>query len=492
MTVDDRSAPPPPLPLHEVARGVSLPLARLLEFSADAVQAVRSGRSLTDALTRVPAEARPGVQALSFHVLRWLGSATAAREHLAPKTPPPAVDALLLTALALLWPPAVPGEKAPYADHTLVDQAVGATRLRAPAASGFVNAVLRRFVREREAVVAAARHSPLGAYNHPLWWIERVRQDWPAVWAPLLLAANQHPPMTLRANARRGGGAAYLQRLLAQGRAARLLDDPALGGQAIVLGEPCPVQALPGFAEGEVSVQDAAAQRAALLLLGQAPGTALAPLPAGARVLDACAAPGGKTAHLLERADLDLLALDSDPQRLLRVGETLRRLHLPGPATAATAGAGVGSRVELKAADARDTRAWWDGRPFDAILLDAPCTASGIVRRHPDVRWLRRPEDLATLGRIQAQMLDALWPLLAPGGRLLYATCSLFKAEGQGQIDAFLQRQGLARGVIDPASPGHLLPLADNRTAAAGATGAPPSAPPAAQDGFFYALLHKP
>jgi len=451
----------------------ALPLARLLEFTADAVQAVRGGQSLTEALARVPAAARPGVQALSFHVLRWLGSATAAREQLAPKTPPPAVDALLLTALALLWP--VPGERPPYADHTLVDQAVGAARLRVPAASGFINAVLRRFARERDAVAAAARRSPLGAYNHPAWWTERVRQDWPAQWGPLLEAANRHPPMTLRANARRGTGAAALQRLQAQGRGARLLADPALGGHALVLDAPSPVQALPGFAQGELSVQDAAAQRAAPLLLGQAPGTALAPLPAGARVLDACAAPGGKTAHLLEQADLDLLALDSDPLRLQRVAETLQRLHLPAP------GAG---RVALKAADAREPRAWWDGRPFDAILLDAPCTASGIVRRHPDVRWLRRPDDIATLSRVQAQLLDALWPLLAPGGRLLYATCSIFKAEGSQQIDAFLQRHGLPRGVIDPASPGHLLPLTDN-------PGSPADAP-AAQDGFFYALLRKP
>jgi 16S rRNA (cytosine967-C5)-methyltransferase len=454
--------------------GSGMPLARLLEFTAEAVQAVRGGRSLTEALARVPAQARPGVQALSFHVLRWLGSATAAREQLAPKTPPPAVDALLLTALALLWP--APGERTPYPDHTLVDQAVGAARLRAPAAAGFINAVLRRFARERESVAAAARRTPLGAYNHPAWWIERVRHDWPAVWGPLLEASNRHPPMTLRANARRGSAAAAVSRLQALGRGARLLPDPALGGQALVLDTPCPVPQLPGFAEGELSVQDAAAQRAAPLLLGRAPGTALAALPPGARVLDACAAPGGKTAHLLELADVDLLALDSDPQRLQRVGETLQRLRLPA------AGAG---RAELRAADARDPRAWWDGRPFDAILLDAPCTASGIVRRHPDVRWLRRPEDIAALARIQAQLLDALWPLLAPGGRLLYATCSIFRAEGQQQIDAFLQRQGLARGALDPASPGHLLPLPDNSMAVL------PSAP-ALQDGFFLALLHKP
>jgi 16S rRNA (cytosine967-C5)-methyltransferase len=266
--------------------------------------------------------------------------------------------------------------------------------------------------------------------------------------------------MTLRVNARHGGAAAYVDRLHAAGLSGRTLADPACGGRAVVLDRPCPVSALPGFAAGEVSVQDAAAQRAAPLLLG---GT---PLRQGARVLDACAAPGGKTAHLLElRPDLELLALDSDPQRLTRVQDTLNRLRLQAP------------NVRLAAADGRDTARWWDGQPFDAILLDAPCTASGIVRRHPDVRWLRRPDDVQSLVRVQAGLLDALWPLLAPGGRLLYATCSLFKAEGQAQIDAFLQRHAAEGLTPDPAAPGHLLPLADN--------GAAP------EDGFFYALLHK-
>jgi 16S rRNA (cytosine967-C5)-methyltransferase len=464
------SAPTP----HASPPAAALPLARLLELTADAVQAVRAGRSLTDALARCPAAARPGVQALAYTVLRRLGGAGAAREQLAPRAPPPAVEALLLSALALLWPPQ-PGEPPPpYAEHTLVDQAVGAARLRVPAAAGFVNAVLRRFLREREAVVAAARRTPLGAFDHPAWWVERLRQDWPAHWAALLAAAGEHPPMTLRVNARRGTGAAYQQRLAAQGRGALLLGDPALRGQALVLDKPCPVTQLPGFAEGEVSVQDAAAQRAVTLLLDGGTAGALRP---GARALDACAAPGGKTAQWLELADVELLALDSDPQRLPRVQETLQRLQLPAP--------GHG-RIALRAADARQPRAWWDGRPFDAILLDAPCTASGIVRRHPDVRWLRRPEDLPALARVQAELLDALWPLLAPGGRMVYATCSVFRDEGQRQVDAFLQRQGAGAARLDPASPGHLLPLPDNAAAGAAPAGA------ALQDGFFLALLHKP
>lgn len=441
----------------------SPPLQRLLDLTADAVQAVQAGRSLNDQLARVPPDARPGVQALSFHVLRWLGGALQVRTICAPKPPPPNVDALLVSALALLWPT---GDEPPYADHTLVDQAVASARHRTPAAAGFINAVLRRFVREREALVAQAMHDPVAAWAHPAWWIERVRQDWPAHWQPLLRQANLHPPMTLRVNARRPDAAGYLDRLGAAGIQARTLPGPAWGEHALLLARPCPVTQLPGFAAGEVSVQDAAAQRAAPLLLGGTPLHECTPLREGARVLDACAAPGGKTAHLLElRPDLELLALDSDPQRLARVQETLGRLQLGGP------------RVQLQAADARAPARWWDGRPFDAILLDAPCTASGIVRRHPDIRWLRRPDDLHQLVRVQAQLLDALWPLLAPGGRLLYATCSLFKAEGVQQIDAFLQRLPPGSAAPDPAAPGHLLPLADN--------GAAP------EDGFFYALLHR-
>jgi 16S rRNA (cytosine967-C5)-methyltransferase len=456
-------------------------LHRLLDHTAEAVQAVRTGRSLTEVLARCPAEMRPGVQALSFHTLRWLGSATEARALLAPKTPPPQVDALLVTALALMWP----GEEPPYAEHTLVDQAVTAARQRTPAAAGFINAVLRRFTREREAIAQQVRHSPMGAYNHPLWWIERIKRDWPACWGPLLLAANQRPPMTLRVNVRRGSGASYVQGLAALGRHATLLTDPALGGaasQTVVLAAPSPVQQVPGFAEGEVSVQDAAAQRAARLLLEGWALNAAQPLAHKPRVLDACAAPGGKTAHLLELADLELLALDSDPQRLARVQDNLNRLSL---------------QAELKAGDARFPKGWWDGRPFDAILLDAPCTASGIVRRHPDVRWLRRADDITALARIQAEMLDALWPLLAPGGRLLYATCSIFPAEGRQQIDAFLQRLPPGAGRLEPQSPGHLLPLPDNAgSGEQGLVGAPGiqgshGSKALLQDGFFYALIRK-
>jgi len=468
--------PPHPSVPHAAAAGNTPPLSRLLDTTADAVQQVRAGKSLTEVLSKVAPELRPGTQALSFHTLRWLGSATEARAHLAPKTPPPAVDALLLTALALLWP----GEALPYAEHTLVDQAVSAAQKRTPAAAAFVNAVLRRFLRERESIVSAVRHSPVGMFNHPLWWIEKLKRDWPQDWQALLLSANQRPPMTLRVNARRGSASNYQQRLAGLGRQATVLDSSVTGipgtSQTLVLAQAGPVQQLLGFAEGELSVQDAAAQRAAPLLLSG--------LRQGARVLDACAAPGGKTAHLLELADLNLLALDSDPVRLVRVQEGLNRLQLP-----------VGdSQVQVRVGDARNPRHWWDGQAFDAILLDAPCTASGIVRRHPDVRWLRRADDVTALARVQAELLDALWPLLAPGGRLLYASCSIFKAEGQQQIDAFLQRLPPGTGRLDPASPGHLLHSRDNVTQTGQSTQTAqitPGSPPALQDGFFYALLHK-
>ncbi len=440
-------------------------LNRLLSDCADAVAAVRAGRSLTEVLAEVAPTARPGVQALTFHVMRWMGSADAVRARLAPKTPPPRVDSLLITAIALLWPEADP----PYPDHTLVDQAVTAARERTPAAAAFVNAVLRRFLRERATLVAAAQQDPVSAWNHPAWWVERLRRDWPAQWQDHLRVANSHPPMTLRVNARRQTVAEYVRLLERQGQRAWPLAAPELGGQAVQLAWPCPVQRLPGFADGWASVQDAAAQRAAPLLLSGGAGGS--PLPPGARVLDACAAPGGKTAHLLEAADLELTALDSDPQRLVRVKETLDRLGLS---------------ARLQVADARQTAKWWDGKPFDAILLDAPCSASGIVRRHPDVRWLRRPQDISTLARTQDELLTALWPLLKPGGRLVYATCSVFLAEGRQRIDAFLQRPQAAGARLDPASPGHLPPLIDNPQAASAASSG------VSGDGFYYALLHRP
>ncbi|MEN9545266.1 MAG: rRNA ((967)-C(5))-methyltransferase RsmB [Pseudomonadota bacterium] len=445
----------------------SLPLATLLIHTADAIAAVRRGRSLNDALAAVPAAARPGTQALAFETLRRLGLAQALRRSLVPRQPPPWVEALLLVALALAVPdPDAPADDpAPhYEAHTLVSQAVDAAKQRAPAQAKLINAVLRRAQRECGSLVAAAvAADPVARWNHPSWWIDRLKRDWPQQWQAQLRANNRRAPMSLRANGRQNGADQYLQRLADIGIGASLPQD-ARARHAVQLEVPVPVSALPGFGQGAVSVQDLAAQWAAPLLLGPAfaGDTALA---SGARVLDACAAPGGKTAHLLELADLDLLALDSDPQRLTRVDETLNRLGL---------------KARTQVADARAVDTWWDGRPFEAILLDAPCSAAGIVRRHPDVRWLRRDGDIEALAAIQSALLDALWRLLQPGGRLVYATCSVFRAEGEQQIDAFLQRTPDA--CLRP-SPGHCLPLADN----------PGQATPAAagHDGFFYARLDK-
>lgn len=431
-----------------------LPLWRQLQAASTVLAEIRGGASGTAALERLDAGLRPGVQALVFHVLRALGRAQALRRLLAPRPPPPAVDALLCTALALGWQ----AQDAPYEVFTLVNQTVEAAKRSAGtrAQAAFINACLRRFLREREALVAATNADPVAVWNHPAWWIERLKKDHPSNWQRILQANNRPAPMTLRVNARQSDVAAYLQTL-----AHAQIPAQAAGPHGVTLARPMPVQEIPGFLQGQVSVQDAAAQMAAPLLL-----QGLAHV-AGLRILDACAAPGGKTAHLLEIADCDVTALDIDPQRCERIGQTLARLGL---------------HAHVLAADAGQPDAWWDGRPFDAILLDAPCTASGIVRRHPDVRWLRRESDVAQLAAIQARLLATLWPLLKPGGRLLYCTCSVFRAEGDGQIQTFLAHNTQAR--LLP-SPGHLMPyfgfggdtVPDNRDSD--------------HDGFYYALLEK-
>lgn len=426
------------------------PLSKLLAHTARAVADVQAGRSLNDALAACPGPLRPGVQALSFAAMRRLGLARHLRARLVNRTPAPWVDALVLTALALAC-----GDE--YSEFTLVDQAVNAARRQAPQAAGMVNAVLRRFLREKADLLADAANDPVARWNHPAWWIARVKADWPDHWQAVLASGQEAGPMVLRVNRRAISRQAWLDQFTATGRQAR-----AWGTDGVVLDDACPVQQLPGFAQGQVSVQDSSAQQAAALLLG-ADGLAL---PPGARVLDACSAPGGKTAHLLEMADLAVLALDADPQRLPRVTDTLQRLALT---------------AQVRAADAARPADWWDGRPFDAILLDAPCSASGIVRRHPDARWLRRETDIRALADIQKALLEALWPLLAPGGRLLYATCSVFREEGQAQVDAFLQRHPEAQTLP---SPGHLLPVVEYPDA--------PEPAPLVGDGFFYCLLSKP
>lgn len=430
-----------------------VPLWRQLQAAATVVASVRRGESATPALARLEADVRPGAQALAFHALRHLGRAEALRRRLAHRAPPPAADALLCTALALAWREA----DAPYPPFTLVDQAVeAAKRWRdTRAQQAFVNACLRRFLRERDALVAQTDTEPVARWNHPRWWITLLQQEQPQRWQQILEADNAPAPMTLRVNTHRISREP-LRELLA---AAHIAATP-VGAHGLVLERPRPVDAIPGFAEGLWSVQDAGAQLAAELLV---PG-----LPPAARILDACAAPGGKTAHTCELApQAQVLALDVDPVRCERIHQNLQRLGL---------------HAEVRAADAGDPPTWWDGQPFDAILLDAPCTASGVVRRHPDVRWLRRESDVSQLAQQQKRLLTALWPLLKPGGRLVYCTCSVFGAEGERQIAAFLAHNNTA--VLRP-GPGHLWP----RNAAQ--PGAVRDNGPGEHDGFFYAVLQK-
>ena len=439
-------------------------LSQQLHAVASALQEIRRGRSGTAVLEGVAPALRPGVQALLFQVLRTLGWAEAVRQRLAPRAPAPAVDALLCTALALL----ADEEQPPYAPFTLVNQAVQAakdghaTRAQAP----FINACLRRFLRERGALQQAVAGDLRAQWNHPLWWVARLRQDHPQHWQQILQTSNTQAPMVLRINKQKSTPAQYQHALAAIDLIAN-----AVGDSGLVLQRAVPVQVLPGFAEGVVSVQDSAAQLAAPLLLSGLD------LQQPLRVLDACAAPGGKTAHLLEYAGagapLRVTALDIDAARCERIRDTLARI-------------GLQDQAQVLAADAARPQDWWQqhcgGLPFDAILLDAPCTASGIVRRHPDVRWLRRESDIAQLAQTQARLLNALWPLLRPGGRLLYCTCSVFRAEGDLQVQAFLANHTDAR--LLP-SPGHLLPgMAPNGTSV-------PDNGAGEHDGFFYALLHK-
>jgi 16S rRNA (cytosine967-C5)-methyltransferase len=404
---------------------------------------VLEGRSLTETLEGLLA-ASPGLtsqrrgaaQDLAYGTLRHYGTLQAVLEQLLARAPGDRrIACLLLVALYQLEYRRSPA-------HAVVNEAVGAAVAISPRAPrALVNAVLRNFLRRREELLARARESEVGRWSHPQWWIDRLRADYPEDYAAILEAGNSHPPMALRVNRRRLDPDTCLARLRAEG-----VEGERAGPAGILLAKPVPTERLPGFAAGELSVQDLGAQAAAPLL----------DLRAGQRVLDACAAPGGKTAHILECADVECLALDSDAARLERAARNLERL-------------GLGAR--LVAADAADPARWWDGRPFDRILADVPCSGSGVARRHPDIKWLRRETDIAQYAAAQARILDALWPTLAAGGKLLYATCSLFREENRRQVTSFLARHPDALPLPGaPAPDGQLLPGPRH-------------------DGFFYALL---
>ena len=402
---------------------------------------VIGGRALDAALAnrQLSGELRAAVQDLAYGTLRQFGRGDLLLSQLiARPLRDVEVRALLLAALYRL-------DSRAEDSHTTVDQAVTAAgQLAGGRFRSLVNGVLRSALRRRDDLHAAAAASPVARWQYPSWWLEAMQRDYPDQWQTIAAAGNTHPPMTLRVNRRRGDTVAYLTELASHGLAARALDDTA-----VILAKPMSVERLPGFAEGRVSVQDWGAQQAACLLDARP----------GMRVLDACAAPGGKTGHLCERADIELTALDANADRARRVDANLSRLGLT---------------ATVKVADCRELQTWWDNRLFDRVLADVPCSASGVVRRHPDIKWLRRPTDIAGFVDSQRQILDVLWRVLVPGGRMLYATCSLFTEENGRQVASFVARHEDARRV--PMANGNedwqLTPNADH-------------------DGFYYALLEK-
>ncbi|KZE34843.1 16S rRNA (cytosine(967)-C(5))-methyltransferase RsmB [Crenobacter luteus] len=415
-------------------------MTSLQTLAATVLARLDDGRTLTDTLAdlarrhpELPASTRAALQDVAYGSVRRLAELRFVLRALVPRPlPEPALERLLMVAIYQL----AHTRAAPYA---VVDGAVTeAGRLAGGRFKGLVNGALRNFQRQRDELLAKAARDLEAGTNHPRWWVDKLKQAYPKQWLAIVEADNSHPPMTLRVNRRHTDADGYLATLAEAG-----LEAEKLSGHAVRLGRPLPVRDLPGFADGVVSVQDFGAQQAALKL----------DVADGQRVLDACAAPGGKTGHLLELAELDLTALDVDATRLARVADNLDRLKL-----AAT----------LKAADAARVDTWWDGVPFDRILADVPCSASGVVRRHPDIKWLRRPGDFQTLARQQSAMLDALWGCLASGGKMLYATCSIFPEENRQQLAAFLARHPDAASLGDET----LTPCERH-------------------DGFYYALLEK-
>lgn len=419
-------------------------LAFAILEAAKLVENVIDGQNLIEAFELARAQSHPlwsdsvrgAIRDLAWRTLRDYGRGDVILDALLSKPLPDGIRAILLVALQRL-------ASHPEQAYTIVDQAVEAAAVIAPGLKGVVNAVLRNALRQSDKLLQRADKNPVSRYRHPEWWIERIRQRFNHDWEAVLGCSNQLPPMSLRVNVRRKSMEEAGQILQEQGVVVR-----RLANDALLLEQPVPVSALPGFAEGWLSVQDAGAQWAARWLDARA----------GERVLDACAAPGGKSAHLLEHADIDLLALEIDARRAAQVQKNFDRLGLSGC---------------VKTGDASKPDTWWDGRHFDRILADVPCSASGVVRRHPDIKWLRREKDILSFVKQQATILDSLWMTLAPGGRMLYVTCSLFDDENQRQMTQFLERHPDASHLpIGGADDYQLLPTAEN-------------------DGFYYALLRK-
>ena len=424
-----------------------------------------SGRNLTLALPeamklhpKATPQQRGAAADLSYGTLRFYGEINAYLQALLEK---PLSSEIITNLLQVAIYQLLHDKAEPF---TVVNQAVTAASYAKPRwAKGLVNGVLRNFLRQKEALKSKVEANESALYSYPQWWIDRLKAQYPRGWQGILETGNQHPPMTLRANRQQMSTENYLQLLARQA-----IEATHLGGDAVMLKQPVPVEKIPGFADGAVSVQDYGAQLAAILLdlnpsfdQGQEPPVSK---PITMRVLDACAAPGGKTGHILELTNVDLTALDNDQLRLDRVASNLKRLKLS---------------ADLQLGDAAT---WQSDQPFERILADVPCSASGIVRRHVDIKWLRREADIVSFTQQQAAILANLWRLLQKGGKLLYVTCSIFNEENQQQIDAFLQKN------VDATQ----LPLSltndlnKNTQIEHGQL-----IPNQFHDGFFYALLQK-
>lgn len=411
-------------------------------------------RSLTAVLAEhiklVEERDRGFCQQLCYGVIRWQPRLTLIADKLLKKplkTKDTDIHALLLIGLYQLSELKTP-------PHAAISETVNAAKqLGKQWAGGLLNACLRNYQRQQNEIDAAIETDKQAIYAHPQWLLERYQLDWPEQWQQICEANNQQPPMMLRVNKQQNDRDSYLQLLAAEGIEARAMD---AGNEAVLLTSPCDVHKLPGFFDGMASVQDGAAQLVADLL----------DIQPGQRILDACAAPGGKTGHILEQApDNQVIALDISDKRLESIAENLSRLNLS---------------ASLAAADAADTGLWWDGEAFDRILIDAPCTGSGVIRRHPDIKLLRRPEDIDQLAATQQQLLDNLWPLLKPGGLMVYTTCSAFKQENEQQIEAFLQRHPDAGEVRPDRPPAQPRPFGFQRLPGDDV-----------MDGFYYACLQR-
>ena len=418
---------------------MSMALAQKL--AADSIAAVAQGQNLQDVLAAIraanpelSAQESGALQDIAYGCQRYLGSLKFMLGKMLNKPIDNVqLESLLLAALYQL-------HYTRNAPHAVVNEAVESiAKIGRGQYRSFANAILRRFLRERDKLAAACKYDDTAKHNLPQWWVAYLQNHYPKYWHNITTALQSHPPMTLRVNRRHGNAEDYLQKLAAQGIEAKALDD-----YAVTLAEAVPVSRLPGFSDGLVSVQDFGAQKAAYLLNPKD----------GERILDACAAPGGKTGHLLELADCHVTALDIEATRLARVQSNIDRLGF--------------QTATLHCADAQDLAAWYDGKQFDAVLADVPCTASGVARRNPDIKWLRRPNDALKTARQQETLLDALWQTLTKNGRMLLATCSIFIEENDQQLQKFLNRHADARLLES-----HVL------------------LPNKHQDGFYYALIQK-